>query len=273
MIQSDNLSYYYNKNKALFKDLAFNQKEGSIVGLLGKNGAGKSTLLNLLAGLLIPKKGDLKVNGFLPFKRDPNFLIDIFLVTDELFLPALSIHAYTKVFAPLYKNFDLEKMDTLLLEFEINKADKLNKLSHGQQKKFMIAFALATNCKILLLDEPTNGLDIPSKSVFRKVLVSSIEEDQLVIISTHQVKDVETVIDKIIILDDGKIIFENSILDITEKLQFKKVSTINSGTDYLYHEKCPEGFNVMLPITNNEETEIDMELLFNAITNNTQIIF
>ena len=240
MIQSDNLSFYYNKNKALFKDLVFNQKEGSIVGLLGKNGAGKSTLLNLLAGLLIPKEGDLKVNGFVPYKRNPNFLTDIFLVTDELFLPNLSIYAYTKVYAPLYENFDLEKMDTLLLEFELNKKDKLNKLSHGQQKKFIIAFALATNCKILLLDEPTNGLDIPSKSVFRKVLVSSIEDHQLVIISTHQVKDVETIIDKVLILEEGKITFEKNVMEITEKLQFKKVSSINSELDYLYHEKCFE---------------------------------
>ncbi|MFI1744424.1 ABC transporter ATP-binding protein [Thalassobellus sediminis] len=273
MIQSKNISFYYNKKKDLFKDLAFEQKEGNIVGLLGKNGAGKSTLLNLIAGLIAPKKGSLEVNGYVPFKRNPNFLSDIFLVTDELFLPPISINSYLKAYASLYENFDFEKMAGILLEFELNEKDKLNKLSHGQQKKFIIAFALATNCKILLLDEPTNGLDIPSKSVFRKILVSSIEDNQLVIISTHQVKDIETIIDKIVILEEGQIIFEKGITEITEKVQFKKVANITSMPNILYHEKCPEGFNAMLPVENDEETDIDMELLFNAITNKTEIIF
>lgn len=273
MIHSKNVSFYYNKQNSLFKDLVFEQKEGNIVGLLGKNGAGKSTLLNLLAGLLRPKKGHIEVNGHVPFKRDPNFLANIFLVTDELFLPGLSMNAYLKAFAPLYTNFDFNKMEAIMLEFELNKSDKLNRLSHGQQKKFIIAFALATNCKVLLLDEPTNGLDIPSKSVFRKILVSAIEDDQLVIISTHQVKDIETVIDKILILEEGQIIFEKEIAEIAKKVQFKKVSNIASIPSVLYHEKCPEGFNIILPAENEEETDIDIELLFNAITNKTEIIF
>ncbi|WP_308991402.1 ABC transporter ATP-binding protein [Mariniflexile litorale] len=273
MIQSKNISYSYSKKKSLFKDLTFQQNEGSIVGLLGKNGAGKSTLLNLISGLLRPKKGDIEVNGYVPFKRNPNFLSDIYLVTDELFLPSLTINAYMQAFVPLYKNFDIEKMRAIMLEFELDEKDKLNKLSHGQQKKFIIAFALATNCKILLLDEPTNGLDIPSKRVFRKILVSSIEENQLVIISTHQVKDIETIIDRIVVLEQGHIVFEKDITQITEKIQFKKVSSILSFSNVLYHEKCPEGYNVMLPVENDEETGIDIELLFNAITNKTEIIF
>lgn len=273
MIQLKNLSFHYNKRQELFKDLMFDQTAGSITGLLGKNGAGKSTLLYLIAGLLEPKKGEVTVNGYVPFKRDPNFLTNFFLVTDEMFLPPLSIEAYTRVYGPMYKNFDFEKMEEILSEFKLDKKDRLHKLSHGQQKKFLIAFALATRCKMLLFDEPTNGLDIPSKSVFRRILVGSVEEDQMVVISTHQVKDVETIIDRIVILEDGKILFEKDMVEITENIQFKRVPGLASLSNVLYHEKCPEGFNVMLPIANNEETEVDIELLFNAITNKTELNF
>lgn len=273
MIQSKNISFHYKKQNNLFRGLNFNQEAGNIVGLLGENGAGKSTLLSLFSGLLRPKSGEVQINGYEPFKRNPNFLADVFLVTDELYLPPLAIKNYLKVYASLYKNFDFEKFKTVMLEFKLHENDKLNKLSHGQQKKFIIAFALASNCKLLLLDEPTNGLDIPSKSVFRKVLVSSIEDDQLVIISTHQVKDVETIIDKIVVLESGQIIFEKGITEIAGKVQFKKVPNIALLPNVLYHEKCPEGYNVMLPVENSEETEIDIELLFNAIINNTEIPF
>src|SRR5690606_24319251 len=219
---------------------------GSIVGLFGENGAGKSSLLYLISGLIEPKTGTITVDGHVPFERTPDFLNDIFLVTDKPFLPWLSINAYLKVYAPLYKNFDLEKMNHILSEFKLNTQDKLDSLSSGQQKKFIIAFALATNCKLLLFDEPTNGLDIQSKSMFRKILVSSIEENQLVLISTHQVKDIETIIDKIVILDNGQILFEKDMMEITEKIQFKTVPLLSSVSNVLYHEKSPEGFKVIL---------------------------
>ena len=273
MIEIKNLSFNYSKQQELFNDLIFEQKKGSITGLLGKNGAGKSTLLSLISGLAQPKKGSIYVNGFIPYKRDPNFLSDIFIVTDDPFLPPLTIKNYTKVFAPLYKNFDLEKMNRVLETFELKENYKLDKISHGQQKKFIIAFALASNCKILLLDEPTNGLDIPSKSIFRKILVSSVDEDQLVLISTHQVKDIESIIDKIVILENGEIIFEKDTLSISKNLQFKKLTSMSSVSDVLYHEKCPEGFDVITTVTNQEETEINIELLFNAIMNKTEITF
>lgn len=271
MISIKNLSYSYNKNNFLFKDLNFNSKEGSIIGLLGENGAGKSTLLKIVSGLLYSKKGTITVNGFIPHKKDPNFLTDIFLVNDTPFLPSISIKNYLKVYGALYTKFNVEKMHQLLKDFNLDENENLKKISHGQQKKFIIAFALSTNCKILLLDEPTNGLDIPSKKIFRKVLVNAVDENQLVIISTHQVKDVETVIDKIVQIDNGKIVFEKEIFKITEKFQFKTVHSISGLKDVKYAEKCPIGYKVIVPVNNNEETEIDIELLFNAISNNAEI--
>lgn len=271
MISVKNLTYGYNKNDLLFKDLNFNQKVGSIIGLLGENGAGKSTLLKILSGLLYSKNGVIEVNGFMPYGKDPKFLTDIFFVNDSPFFPLIAINSYLKVYGALYAKFDIEKMHQLLEDFNLDENQNLNKMSHGQQKKFIIAFALSTNCKILLLDEPTNGLDIPSKKIFRKVLVNAVDENQLVIISTHQVKDVETVIDKIVQIDNGKIVFEKETVKITAQFQFKTVHSITGVEDLKYAEKCPIGYKVIVPVKNDEETEIDIELLFNAISNNAEI--
>jgi ABC-2 type transport system ATP-binding protein len=265
MIAIQNLSFQYKKQEALFTDLSFEQQNGSIVGLLGKNGAGKSTLLGLISGLLKPQIGALTINGFKPFDRLPDFLADIYMVAEEFSFPSITIQLYIKATAPLYPKFDYVKMNNILQEFELDPKKNLNKLSHGQRKKFLIAFALSTNCSLLILDEPTNGLDIPSKSLFRKILVSSVSEEQLVIISTHQVKDIETIIDKIVVLDEGKMVFNETVLDISQQWQFKTVASLSGLETPVYQEKCLGGYRIIIPANSDEETEIDIELLFNAI--------
>ncbi|MEN8122679.1 MAG: ABC transporter ATP-binding protein [Bacteroidota bacterium] len=273
MISTNELTFKYRKQENLFSDLNINLKNGSITGLLGKNGAGKSTLLKIIAGLLNPQKGDLKVDNCIPAKRHPNYLANIYFVPEEFSFPPVSINVFIRSSASLYPNFDHEKFNNIMSEFELVGNKQLNKISHGQRKKFLIAFALSTNCKLLLLDEPTNGLDIPSKSLFRKVLVSSVTDEQLVIISTHQVKDVENVIDQIVLLDEGKLIFQHDTDKITEKYQFKTLSSIESTKDLIYHEKCLGGYRTITKANNEEETEIDIELLFNAIINKAQLNF
>jgi ABC-2 type transport system ATP-binding protein len=267
MIKISNLSFYYKKKSPLFNDFSLSLENGRIVGLLGKNGAGKSTLLNLIAGLSQPKEGSIAVNGFTPFDRNPNFLADIYMVPEEFSFPHVSIATYVKAFSPLYPSFDTEKLDSIFAEFELNSSSNLNKLSHGQRKKFLIAFALSTNCKMLVLDEPTNGLDIPSKSQFRKILVSSVTDEQLVIISTHQVKDIDTIIDKVVVIDNGTIIYQENIEDITQKLYFETVATLTGKENVLHHEQCPMGHKIIVPATTKEESSVDLELLFNAIIN------
>jgi ABC-2 type transport system ATP-binding protein len=268
MINIQNLTFQYKKQDALFTDLSFQQGTGSIVGLLGKNGAGKSTLLKLIAGLLKPQTGELVINSFKPFDRLPNFLEDVYMVSEEFSFPSISIAVYLKATAPLYAKFDYQKMDRILHEFELDGKKNLNGLSHGQRKKFLIAFALSTNCSLLILDEPTNGLDIPSKSLFRKILVSSVSEEQLVLISTHQVKDIETIIDTIVVLDESKIVYNESVFAISQELQFKTVSTLSDiEKKPIYQEKCLGGYRIITSAGEAEETEIDIELLFNAIIN------
>jgi ABC-2 type transport system ATP-binding protein len=267
MINIQQLTFQYKKQEPLFTDLSFQQGNGSITGLLGKNGAGKSTLLKLMSGLLKPQIGTLHINGFKPFDRLPDFLSDVYMVSEEFSFPSITIACYLKATAPLYPKFDYGKMDRILIEFELDRKNNLNSLSHGQRKKFLIGFALSTNCRLLILDEPTNGLDIPSKSLFRKILVSSITDEQLVFISTHQVKDIETIIDKIVVLDEGKIVFNEVIFNISQQWQFKTVASLTGIETPIYQEKCLGGYRILCETDHQEETEIDIELLFNAIIN------
>ena len=269
MIKIRNLSFYYKKKSSLFSDFSLELENGRIVGLLGKNGAGKSTLLSLIAGLIQPQSGEINVNGYVPFNRNPNFLADLYMVPEEFSFPHVSIATYVKAFSPLYPAFDFQKLNEILKEFELELSFNLNKLSHGQRKKFLIAFALSTNCKLMILDEPTNGLDIPSKSQFRKILVSSVTDEQLVIISTHQVKDIDTVIDKVLVIDNGAIIYNKNTDEVTQELYFETVSSVSEKDQVLYSEQCPMGYKIVKRAAAEAESGIDLELLFNAIIHKT----
>lgn len=264
MINIKNLNFYYSKNKPLYEDLILEAKAGSIIGLLGKNGAGKSTLLKIIAGLLKPHKGEISIMDKIPFQRMPSYLEQVYLVPEEFSIPATSIKTYVKSMSPLYPNFDHSKMKLLLDDFQLDESQHLGKMSYGQKKKFLIAFALSTNCKLLLLDEPTNGLDIPSKTLFRKVMAGALSDDQMVIISTHQVKDVENLIDRIVLIDNGQIKFNQSIFNVIENYSFRTVSELRNEK-YIYNEVAPGGYRV-LTNKNGTETPLDIELLFNALT-------
>jgi ABC-2 type transport system ATP-binding protein len=269
MIQIKDLHFGYPRQQLLFNGLSVQLEAGSITGLLGKNGAGKTSLLKLMAGLLHPTSGNLSVLGYNPQQRDVPMLSDVFLVPEEFHFPPVSIDDYCKAYAPFYPGFDQGMMDKILVEFEMKAVSNLQKLSHGQKKKFLISFALATRCKLLVLDEPTNGLDIPSKALFRKILAGSLDENQLVIISTHQVKDVENLIDKIIILDNGKMIFQKTIEEISQKVSFV-TGTENDQAGSIYSEAVPGGYRLMVP-NSGDETTVDIEVLFNAITKGKKI--
>jgi ABC-2 type transport system ATP-binding protein len=269
MIQIKDMSFAYPRQKDLFSILSMNLATGSITGLLGKNGAGKTSLLKLLAGLLHSQSGMISVFDHTPRKRDVSMLSNIFFVPEEFNFPMITLNEYRKAYAPFYPGFDNELLDSILLEFELQSDRNLQRLSHGQKKKFLIAFALSTRCRLLILDEPTNGLDIPSKVLFRKILAGSLDEEQLVIISTHQVKDVENIIDTIIILDNGKIIFQNTIAEISEKASFI-TSTSDDVEGSIYSEPIPGGYRVVIP-SGQSQTEVDIELLFNAVTKGKKI--
>ncbi|MBX2842393.1 MAG: ABC transporter ATP-binding protein [Flammeovirgaceae bacterium] len=268
MINIQDLSYSYTKKKTLFDQLSLELPAGNIYGLLGKNGAGKSTLLKIIAGLLTPNSGSCEIFGHEPRNRNPSFLKDIYFISEEFHVPPVQIKTFVNVYAPFYPNFDHKAFSRNIAEFNLPTDQKLSNMSYGQKKKFLICFGLATNCRLLILDEPTNGLDIPSKSKFRKIVASSMSDDRSFIISTHQVRDMENLIDPIIIVDNGKIIFNYSYEEVTQKLAFKTEIELSNPDYTLYSESALGGYAVVTENQTNEETDTDLETLFNAVISN-----
>jgi ABC-2 type transport system ATP-binding protein len=238
------------------------------VGLLGKNGAGKTSLLKLMIGLLQPTAGSVAIMDHNPAHREPSLLQDVYFLPEEFHHPSISIRKYVNANAGFYPRFDPQLLDRLITDFELPENKRLNQLSYGQKKKFLISFALSTKCRLLVLDEPTNGLDIPSKAVFRKVMAGSLDEGQLVIISTHQVRDVENLIDRVLMLEKGKFIMQKNLYEISSKLHFATTSS-REGENVLYHEMIPGGYKVITPQAGGDSS-VDIELLFNAISNGSE---
>ncbi|MVN22207.1 ABC transporter ATP-binding protein [Mucilaginibacter arboris] len=270
MIKISNLTFGYSRKKILFQDLNLQMQEGHIYGLLGKNGAGKSTLLKNIAGLVFPQQGVCEVNGFDSSKRLPAFLQDLFFIPEEVYMPALTAAQFIKSTGHFYPAFDEKQFNQMLDEFDVPADTLLNKLSFGQQKKVIIAFGLSTNTSLLIMDEPTNGLDIPSKSQFRKIIASALTENRCIIISTHQVRDLDNLIDTVLVVHQQKIILNKSLDEISEELKFSTVATV--GSDVLYAEESVRGMNTITQNTNGSYSKVDLELLFNAIINDKNTI-
>jgi ABC-2 type transport system ATP-binding protein len=272
MITIEHLSFSYNQQQPLFNQLHLTLSSGSIYGLMGRNGAGKTTLLKLMAGLLFPKYGKLDVVGFNPKDRYPQFLQEVYLIAEEFTLPAMSIQNFVRLYSPFYPRFSVCLFKEYINEFNLSEKQMLSSLSYGQKKNFLLSFGLATDCKLLILDEPTNGLDIPSKRQFRKILTNAIHEERSFIISTHQARDMENLIDPIIVLDEGKIVFFESCERISNKLSITRLAELPEDKSLVYYESFLGGYTVVKENTDKEETNMNLELLFNAIINNKEKI-
>lgn len=234
MLQIQNVTYGYNAMHNVLENFSLQYDEPGIYGLLGKNGTGKSTLLYLIMGLLRPKQGEITFNGVNTQNRLPETLKEMFIVPEEYNLPSIPLPAYLKVLRPFYPNFDEQLMVKLLEMFDMlhvngatldeNGIPKINlgALSMGQKKKVYMCIALAARTKLLLMDEPTNGLDIPSKSQFRKVVAHGMRDDQIVVISTHQVRDVETLLDHVTIIEQNAVLL-NERMNMEEPVNLEEL--------------------------------------------------
>jgi ABC-2 type transport system ATP-binding protein len=271
MISVQHLHFGYPK-KPVFRDLSLELQPGFIYGLLGKNGTGKSTLLRNIAGLLFPRQGSIRVMGFEPGKRLPAFLQEVFMVPEEFHMPDVPLEYLEKHYAPFYPRFSREQFRKYISEFNIPLEGSLQHMSYGQKKKVLISFGLAANTSLLLLDEPTNGLDIMSKSQFRKVMAGALDEKKCIIISTHQVKDLENLIDRITIIDEGSILFDQAIERIATKLAFKISNDTAEIKNSLYSESSLKGSAIVAVNTEGDESKIDLELLYKAIILNRQAV-
>lgn len=262
MIQINDLSFSYGRNK-VFDRLTLSLEKGNIYGLLGQNGVGKTTLLKIMAGLLKSEQAACRVNGFHPYKRKPVFLADIYYLPEEPACPPGTVGELGKNYGIFYPGFKKEKFYSLLDRFEVKPEKRFKDLSAGQQKKAYISYALSLNTGILLLDEPSNGLDIPSKALFRSIVAGHINEEHIMVISTHQVRDLEHLIDPVIILDNKGVLLHATVQKITEKVCF--VTKSDSDPDALYSEETPLGYAMVKANTCGLDTKVNLEALFNAV--------
>ncbi|MDD3039350.1 ATP-binding cassette domain-containing protein [Bacteroides sp.] len=273
MVTVENLSFSYRKSRSsVLHDFSLSLEKGRVYGLLGKNGAGKSTLLYLMSGLLTPKGGRVMYHDTDVRRRLPVTLQDMFLVPEEFELPPVSLVSYVELNRLFYPRFSKEDMMRYLHYFEMEMDINLGALSMGQKKKVFMSFALATNTSLLLMDEPTNGLDIPSKSQFRKFIASGMSEDKTIVISTHQVRDIDKALDHVVIVDKSQVLLNESTSRITEKLLFVESDNRELLKDALFSTPSLQGNSIMLANENDEESEINLELLFNATLSNPEKI-
>lgn len=256
----------------MFSHFSMNLEPDSIYGLLGKNGAGKSTLLYLMCGLLRPQSGEALFNGKSVVERRPEILEDIFIVPEEFELPPLKLSTYVKINAPFYPHFCKELLSQCLQDFELPEDINLGGLSMGQKKKAFIAFAIATNTRLLLMDEPTNGLDIPAKACFRRVVARQMREDRTIVISTHQVRDVDALLDHVAVVDHSKILLNASTADITSRLVFEQRAAGEDTSDALYAQPNMMGNAVIARNTGGRDSQINLEMLFNALMENNALM-
>ena len=265
MITVENLSFTYRKSKrAVLRDFSLSFESGRVYGLLGKNGAGKSTLLYLMSGLLTPENGKVMFHDTDVRRRLPVTLQDMFLVPEEFELPSVSLVSYVELNGPFYPRFSKEEMIKYLHYFEMDIDIDLGSLSMGQKKKVFMSFALATNTSLLLMDEPTNGLDIPGKSQFRKFIASGMSDDKTIVISTHQVRDIDKVLDHVLIMDNSRVLLNESTMSICDKLFFTESENRELLQSSLFSTPSIQGNFLLLPNESGEDSEINLELLFNA---------
>ena len=263
MLKVKNLTYGYRKSATkIFNNFSLELEPGRVYGLLGRNGAGKSTLIYLMTGLLTPESGDVEYEGVDVRERRPSTLSNMFIVPEEFELPAISLKKYVEINAPFYPNFSYDDLRSYLGVFEMNDENvNLKSLSMGQKKKVFMSFAFATNTRVLLMDEPTNGLDIPSKSQFRKIVATGMSDDKIMVLSTHQVRDVDSILDYVLIIDNNRTLLDASIAEIGQRLKFEISNNVEGA---IYYQPTINGNMVVKPNIDNVETNIDIEALFNA---------
>lgn len=274
MLKVENLSYAYPGNSTpAISEMNLELKEGSIYGLLGANGTGKSTLLYIMSGLLKPKTGIATLEGVDTFERKPQTLADMFLVAEEFVVPSIRLEEFVKLNAEFYPNFSQKQLNGYLEHFRLTPDIHLGRLSMGQRKKAFIAFALACNTKVLLMDEPTNGLDIPGKAEFRRAIVSAMDGQRMIVISTHQVRDLDRVLDHVVMIDRRGVVMNSSLSALQEKLRFVFTADASECEGALWSMPVIGGHSIIKRRNEGEEeTDVNLESLFELAYTNPTII-
>ena len=278
MIDLQGITFGYRRAERLFDGLDLALTSGNVYGLLGRNGAGKTTLLRLMAGLLFPKAGSARVAGEEVRRRTPSFLRELYFVPEEFHTPALSPRALVRLYGVFYPRFEHAAMERYLNDLEVDPERNMSAMSYGQKKKVLLAFAVASRCRLLILDEPTNGLDIPAKGQFRRLLAGAAADERVIVVSTHQVRDLEHLIDPIVILEQGEIVFQHSVEEISAASGGAGGGSRDGAPDapdampFTWSSErasaCTSAGRALVPAAraaSMAEAAVDLELLFNSV--------
>lgn len=266
MLKINNVSYSYSlKGHKVLDDFSLSLSSGGVYGLLGPNGAGKSTLLNIIAGTLTLSHGNVTLDGTDTRRRLPVTLTDIFFVPEEFSLPPMKLSKYARLYGAMYPRFSEDDMKRYLEMFELPSDVRLDALSMGQKKNVFMSFAMACNTRVLLMDEPTNGLDIPGKSAFRRFTASNIDDERIFVISTHQVRDVDRLLDHILIMNHSHVLLDERVYEIQKRLKFIETNNAQLITEALHSIPSIGGASIIIPNDDQCETDINLELLFDFI--------
>jgi ABC-2 type transport system ATP-binding protein len=265
MINLNNLGFKYGKKSTVFSGLSLSIPQGRSVGVLGANGVGKTTLIKLIAGLVSQTDGDLSVLGFTPRDRETDFYKNLYVVPEESELPPMKAAHYVDQFSVFYPQFDHQRFHDLAGHFKTDVQKKLNEMSLGQKKKFIIAFAMSTGCQLVLMDEPTNGLDIPAKAQFRDIVVKHQSDEQTFLICTHQVRDLDSIIDSVVMMNDQHAHWFD-LSQLPDKIS--QVNTVTNPEAVLYSETRMGTELAIIEGGLPQATDIDLEMLFNTFHTN-----
>ncbi|SEF40402.1 ATP-binding cassette domain-containing protein [Sphingobacterium lactis] len=269
MLRIQSLSYSYRSNRNILWNITTALQPGNIYGLLGLNGEGKTTLLKNIVGMLIPKDGEITLNGMKSSERTAAYLNDVYFLPDHSQLPDLRIAEFGRLYGAFYSRFDQEQYEQCIREFSIPTDHRLKSLSLGQHRKVHLAFALACNTSILLMDEPTNGLDIPSKAIFRKLLTRFFSEEKAFVIATHQIRDVDALLDHLLIMKSGSLVLDESIYNLSKTYRISHAAS--DAPQAIYEQEELSGAYYLVPNETNEESKMNIEFIFNAFTSNTKV--
>ena len=271
MIQIEGLHYGYGR-AALYADFSAQIGQPGIYGVFGRNGSGKSTLLRLLCGLLTPWQGRVRVLGFQPRQRAAEFLASVYIVPEEFHLPNLTAAQLARTHGSFYPRFSHALFSDYLQVLEVPVDSRFEAMSLGQKKKAAIAVALATQTPLLLMDEPTNGLDIVGRGQFRELMRRPEQAQRVVMISTHQAHDLESILSHIWFIDQGRLALATRMDELAERLTMGVAATAQAlPTDGLLYQEAL-GAQVAYVARRvagvQEEGGLQLELLYKALSLN-----
>lgn len=214
IMKCTDLSKIYGE-KAALKNVSFELPKGAIVGLLGPNGSGKTTLLKLAAGLLKPTSGKIEVCGLKPGAESKELVA---YQPDKVYLNDwMNVNDLMNMMCDFYSNFNREKALDMLTNLKINPKDKLKTMSKGTKEKVQLIITMSREVSLYILDEPIGGVDPAARDYILNTIISNYQENATVILSTHLISDIESVLNHVIFLKEGKVVRQGDVDDIREE--------------------------------------------------------